>query len=287
MRPAPVIPLCFLFLLLAGGSLQPSAHAQDDVLSFISEPGDAVGQGETRSFPINGSGSDQLNLHVYANGQLPDHHAWLWLQAPPGQRLVPGVYEGASWREPNTTGKPQLYFSVDGRTCDVNDGRFEVVEAVYGPFDYIERFTANFEQYCPGSTARLYGEIAIRNPPPPPVLAVSITVDRKGEIDRMDGRARIHGTLTCTVPTVVALSGNYRQPIGQPWMRSASFGEFFPCGPTPGQWSYVFSGFEPFLQEGAGLLTLYYTSERDPNYPQNGSLHGTINETVLLMPDQL
>jgi hypothetical protein len=87
--------------------------------------------------------------------------AGLDLRAPSGQPLVPGEYENATRFQVGDPSLPQLAFSYDHRGCNVITGRFDVLEATYGPGDHIQRFHATFEQHCEGSTAALYGEVQV------------------------------------------------------------------------------------------------------------------------------
>ncbi len=283
MRPilSPHAKQIFSSVLLA--VCAANASAQSTALTIVSEPGDFVGQGQTLSFDNVGAIKSIDDSLVSIFFDSPGHSGSLYLQAPSGQKLTPGVYEGAV-RAFIMPSQPGLELTLDGRGCNTISGRFEVQEAVYGPYNYLERFRGHFEQHCEGATPALLGEIFVQNPPPPPVLAVNIVVDKKGSIDRIAGRATIGGSITCTVPTVVSLVGYYRQPVGQPWMRTGSFGDFLTCSPTTKQWAFTMEGYVPFLQPGAGLLDVQYTSEPDPNYSQHGPVYGTFQETVILTP---
>jgi hypothetical protein len=113
-------------------------------LSFVSEPGDYIGQGQSLSFSpatatFNANASQDLrefSLSVFPSGSF-----WhLRLAAPLGQQLVPGSYENATRWPFQASTVPGLDFSGDGRGCNTLTGRFQVLEATYGPSGYITRF---------------------------------------------------------------------------------------------------------------------------------------------------
>jgi len=60
--------------------------------------------------------------------------------------------------------QPDLDFGP-GHGCNLGGGRFEILEAVYGPDSTLDRFHAKFEQRCDGATAGLTGEVCIPTNP--------------------------------------------------------------------------------------------------------------------------
>ena len=181
-----------------------AAQPVEASLSFVSDPGDYIGGGQSRlftidtaSFSVRGNQDGRyvgVTVFPFAGG--------FWfvdLAAPEGARLDPGSYEGAIRYPFQAPDQPGLSVSGDGRGCNTLTGRFDVLEAKFGPGGYVERFHATFEQHCEGATGALRGEIFIVNPPPPPALAVELTVDSAGAVDQRTGKARVSGTLACTI----------------------------------------------------------------------------------------
>jgi hypothetical protein len=83
--------------------------------------------------------------------------AHLDLRAPSGQPLVAEPYENATRFQSGDPLLPQLAFSYDHRGCNIITGRFDVLEATYGPYNYIQKFHATFER----SEALILGPVLI------------------------------------------------------------------------------------------------------------------------------
>lgn len=218
-----------------------AAQSEGSFFRFVSEPGDFIGQGESRSFTPEESstfsamatsdgGAFALTIFPLAGG--------FWfvnMAAPLGQKLVPGVYEGAT-RFASADGAG-LDVSGDGRGCNMLTGRFEVQEATYGPLGYVERFRATFQQHCEGAPPALFGEVQILNPPPPPALTIVLAVDRHGTVKRRIGTAMLRGTIACSAPTTVTLFGTLAQHVSRFALASASFGASVDCVDGEVEWS--------------------------------------------------
>jgi hypothetical protein len=139
-------------------------------LSFRSEPGDYVGQGQRLRY-TNGRDSvfharrGPLGVSVTV---LPyAGPVWTVRLAAPGHRPPsPGVYEGAMRNPFEAPGAPGLDFSGDGRGCNKLSGRFTVSKARYGPQGLIRHLRANFEQHCEGAAPALRGEVRVAFPQP-------------------------------------------------------------------------------------------------------------------------
>jgi hypothetical protein len=176
MKTAPVRQLIVGFMLMwtAAFLLPPvfaAAATDTSFIAFTSDPADWVGQGESRTFTSAGgrllqSMAGASTFVTLFDGYDGTSRASLHLRAPSGQPLVPGAYENAT-RLDGDPSLPQLAFSYKSRTCGVVTGRFDVLEATFGPDNHILRFHATFEQHCEGSTAALYGEVQVVTPPPP------------------------------------------------------------------------------------------------------------------------
>ena len=158
----------------AGGSTSvpaipplPRPSTPTSFLSFVSEPGDFIGGGATRSYTMSNmiftGWLDTFRPHVAITLRPLGAGSEWWnidFQAPSGQ-LVPGTYENATRFPFQNAGVPGLSFSGTGRGCNTLTGRFVVLEASFGPLGEVYRFHATFEQRCDGSTAALRGEIRI------------------------------------------------------------------------------------------------------------------------------
>ena len=222
-----------------------NAQTEGTFLSFSSQPGDYIGGGQSRTFTPNdsqfssmvGQENREIAVSVFPSGSF-----WfLHMAAPAGQQLLPGVYQGATRWPFQAPPTPGLDFSGDGRGCNTSTGRFEVLEAVYASFGYVERFHATFEQHCEGGEPALFGEIQIVNPPPPP-LTLELTLDRKGAVQRVRGTATVRGTIKCSQATTVQLSGTVTQRASRLVLVTGSFGISTQCSTTPIPWSATVAG---------------------------------------------
>lgn len=217
-----------------------SANAQT-FLKFTSEPGDYIGGGQTLTFTPTDTGfnsmisTDNREIAIHLS---PSSSFWsLHLAAPAGTKLLPGIYDGATRWPFQAPPTPGLDFSGDGRGCNTLTGRFEVLEAVYAPFGYVERFHAKFEQHCEGGTPALFGEVQIVNPPPPPPLTIDLTIDRKGKVQRASGSAIVGGTIQCSQAATVQLSGTVSQRASRLVLVAGSFNTSVQCSSTPTTWT--------------------------------------------------
>ena len=123
--------------------------------SFVSDPDDYIGGGQSRIFTLDDAsitsrssdngGHFGLNIFPFSGG------FWFFdIAAPAGSQLVPGSYEGAVRYPFQSASQPGLSLSGDGRGCNTVTGRFDVLDAAFGPNGYIERLHARFEQHCEG-----------------------------------------------------------------------------------------------------------------------------------------
>jgi hypothetical protein len=123
-----------------------------------SQPGDYIGQGQQWLFspeeggPITVAGNSVL-VRFSAGGFSYS------FEAPLGDRLEVGAFEGATRYPFNALSEPGLSVSGNGRGCNRLTGRFDILEAVYDSNGGIEHFAVDFEQHCEGGTAALFGVI--------------------------------------------------------------------------------------------------------------------------------
>lgn len=171
-----IAPLLFAALLASLGA--PAFGAPVARLTLQSEPGDAIGGGQsfdivytqatspdffsaTASRPVGGAPS-YVSFLVGSPTAQPNTFAILdfsteQLQVP----LAPGTYPGAQRAAFAATGHPGLDVSFQNRGCNTITGSFTVTEVAMTPGSggsfVVERFAASFEQLCEGSTGLLRG----------------------------------------------------------------------------------------------------------------------------------
>jgi hypothetical protein len=145
--------------------LPSAAHAASvDVVTMFSD-GEWVGGGVQRVYtPANGqiavSGStSDLSVSV-SGGAFGDAYS-LEFAAPPGQTLVPGVYDKAQRAPFREAGRPGIDISGDGRGCNTVSGRFEVKDFAVTPAGYLQRLWIVYEHHCEGGTPALFGEVRL------------------------------------------------------------------------------------------------------------------------------
>jgi len=163
--------------MLAGSA---SALAGQNVLYYLSQPGDYIGlgaeitfTGADGTFTVSGN-SNSVRVTFIAPGYA--HWWYLDLAAANGAVLQPGAYEGAQRWPFQAAGLPGLSFSGDGRGCNTLTGRFDVFELVRDATGAITQFAANWEQHCEGAVPALFGQIRY-NSDVPVIRAVSITLE--------------------------------------------------------------------------------------------------------------
>ena len=229
---------------LAALTAIPAMAQTDGHLRLDSEPGDYVGGGQSLSFDSSTAAfstfydGSQLTVTVFP---FAGSFWSVVLGAPPGQPLVPGVYEGAVRSAFRPPGQPGIDVFGDGRGCNQTSGRFVVSEAVYGPNNYVQQFTATFEQHCESSTApALFGEVRVTNPPPPPALELSVEVVR-GFTNRITGAATLQGTVSCNKPADVSINGTLTQRVTRIRVARGSFNVSVHCEAPGASWQATVS----------------------------------------------
>jgi hypothetical protein len=139
--------------------------------SFQSEPGDYIGQGESRSYdPTNATffvayaGADIIYADIFGN----DGETWsVWFTPPLGDILAPGyVYNDA--RRAGFTGRAGLDISGDARGCNALTGSFTVHSLRVDDFDNPVSLRVTFEQHCEDRDAALRGVFSWQHPGPLP-----------------------------------------------------------------------------------------------------------------------
>jgi hypothetical protein len=160
--------------LVACASATEPTEPTSTFLSFVSDPMEYVGRGETHRYrfsdgawfatynPTGNGASGAQSLYVQVR-PLDPMAFWDWnlrLAAPNGQVLAPGTYEGAVRFSVAGT-EPILDFFGTGRGCNIVAGRFVIHALTLGPSNTLARLHVSFEQHCEGGSPKLTGEIAI------------------------------------------------------------------------------------------------------------------------------
>jgi hypothetical protein len=271
---ALAVPLAAVTTGLLPGVAANALTVQTGTLSFTSDPGDYIGQGMTSSFgTANGDtlgvtaiGDDQ-GVEVSVNGAAGDWW-FLDLAAPSGQTLAQGDYTGATRYPFNAATEPGLSFFGDGRGCNQDTGSFTIQDVSFGPEGYVQQLDATFVQHCEGGDPALHGEIHIQNPPPPPVLDLGLAVAVDGTASTLNGKATIHGTVTCNEPASVTVSGTATE-VAHRELINGTFSTQVACKPgAAAAWTATATptGDFPFQKGDAEVQAT--ASATDPNYQQ-------------------
>ena len=138
--------------------------------SFVSEPGDFMGQGRQGNYTFNPNSMPHGD-DIYATGDYRGVHAQIdsyrgqpnWeidFIPPVGDVLAPGIeFDDVSKADPDSPGAG-LNVTTYGRECDVVEGSFTVNAIRVDPvWDRLLGFSATFVQHCNGSDAAMRGRI--------------------------------------------------------------------------------------------------------------------------------
>ena len=126
--------------------------------SFVSDPGDYVGGGVSKSYEnatsiFSLSGSDTY-LQYSASG-LRD--SWIAIVSPPtGQHLQAGTYDTMRFADSTHAG---LDVFGDGRGCNTSTGVLTISAVTFDGAGNAKALSATFEQHCEGAPPALHGTI--------------------------------------------------------------------------------------------------------------------------------
>ena len=159
--------------VLAAGSAT-AATETETYLSFTSDPGDYIGQGQTHSytqadstFTVSGT-AGQLRLSVDGGSDW-----WsLTLAAPAGQQLTTGRYSSTT-RAPFNTTTAGLDFSGSGRGCNTSTGSMTIYALSADTHGTITSLDADVEQHCEGAAAALRATVKYQAPYVVPLVLTS------------------------------------------------------------------------------------------------------------------
>ncbi|MFD9408203.1 hypothetical protein ACFWBN_14450 [Streptomyces sp. NPDC059989] len=236
-----------LALALATGGLLTAtgAHAQpvtEGTVSFSGDSGDYISGGRSYSYS---AGTDQIQVNGSAARGLVDvsvsgaNGDWwsLSLAAPQGQQLQAGTYEGATRFPFNGSNAPGLNHDGNGRGCNTLTGAFTISKITWGPNGYVEALDAAYEQHCEGGEPALRGQVHIKNPAAPAELSLGVGVAVEGKASALNGKATVHGKVTCNKPVQVDVSGLVTQ-VKRNILIRGSYSTTVKCVPgAPAAWS--------------------------------------------------
>jgi hypothetical protein len=206
-------------LAAAAGAFALPATAQAQVaqagsFTLTGDSGDYITGGLSYDYSV--AAGDTLNVtggpgifHLSVSGANGDWW-YLDLEAPEGQTLQPGVYEGAT-RYPFNDGNAGLSVDGNGRGCNELTGSFAVQSYKAGTNGDVEEMQASFEQHCEGSTPAARGTVTIGHPAPPTPLDLGVAVSPDGTFSKLNGRATVGGTVTCSQDVPVTIAGEVTQ----------------------------------------------------------------------------
>jgi hypothetical protein len=278
-------------LMLSTGSAQAQEvnlepqEVTSGSLTFTGDPDDYLTEGKTYAYSpetsdrlIVSSNTERNTVRVTAIGAQGDWWS-LNLAAPSGQELKPGVYTGATTSPSATTPGLDLY---GNRVCYPVTGTFTVATMDFGPQGYVHQLDATFEQHCEGAAPAARGEIHITTPPPPPVLDLGLGVDVDGSVSTLNGRATVHGTVTCNEPVFTRASGIVTQVAHRVLIRNSFYFEVdcTPDAPVPWTVTVAPTGTVPYQKGDAKVEAT--TTSADPIW----GTYVVVNQTAAVHLDK-
>jgi hypothetical protein len=162
LAPARIVARLGLIVLVVAGLIGVAAPAQAAAVTAFtidSEPGDAIGAGQSLVFASPGdtvtATGDDTALTMTATDGTDTFTADL--AAPTGGALTPGTtYPTTLAGDATNAG---LDVSGDGRSCNSSTGTLTVHHITLDVSNAIATFAATYEQHCDGATPALFGEL--------------------------------------------------------------------------------------------------------------------------------
>jgi hypothetical protein len=152
-------------------SATPAGAVKSSGASFVSEPGDFIGGGDSYTFPTVTYTGQRGGYPTFSVSSATDQFD-VWLAAPAGQPLTTGTYDDAQRFDFRAAGFPGLDVFGDGRGCNTVDGSFTVYDAKYDSGGNVVSFAAQFFDHCEGAYPALMGNISFNsNVTLPPIPA--------------------------------------------------------------------------------------------------------------------
>jgi len=233
-----LIALVGLVLALSAAVSAPLASAApvlEGSLSMTSDEGDYIGQGQTWSYDSSAGdvfGVTTTAASVEGSVQAANGDWWhMRFAAPQGETLTTGTYDGATRYPFQDPSDPGLDVFGDGRGCNTLTGSFTVTQIAFDDAGAVQSFDADFEQHCEGAEPALRGHVHLVSAPPPPPLTIAFGLASDGRVDR-SGAATVSGTITCSKPASVWLSGTLTQRATRFAQATGTFNQMIQCSGT-------------------------------------------------------
>ncbi len=131
-----------------------------------SESGDFIGNGRTfLLLPEEGDFSVTQQSEYEITFEFMSDDEWWELEfiTPNKNRFEKKIYKNAERCDFQSTNKPGMSISGNGKGCSEISGMFNVLDVKYDNKGNIENFYINFEQSCDGAKAVIRGEIGFNN----------------------------------------------------------------------------------------------------------------------------
>ena len=154
-------------------ALEAHAHGGRTGLTMTSDPGEYIGQGQSRAFSPPNAWIRAAGVRNVVRFWVQGSSWWGGLFGAGAEDiLAPGPFAGAS-RGTSRNPAPDLDVFGDGRGCNQLTGAFTVNEARFAEDDTLRTFSADFEQRCENDVSALRGRLEFRagdTTPAPPWL---------------------------------------------------------------------------------------------------------------------
>ncbi|MFD7031082.1 hypothetical protein ACFWAR_23910 [Streptomyces sp. NPDC059917] len=203
---------------LLGGAVAEAAPVGNSTFMWSGDPGEG--------------GDDQARWYASTDGDVfgatasADHGSisvtinrsgdpWTFdLAAPAGQELAVGDYADAV-RFPETGPRPAVpsVFANGYRGgCASLTGAFGIKKLEWGPGRTVKELHVYYNQDCDDRNV-LHGELNITATPVPARLALNLAIAADGTATTPTARATVHGTVTCSKPVTLYISGTAVQQL--------------------------------------------------------------------------
>ena len=145
-------------------------------VTYVSTPGDYVGQGASRTYTAPSAFFDVQGdtKHVYVGGSQ-DGHVWsIEFEAP--QTLTVGSYPNVARSHAHSPLVGGMSVGIDYHGCGRLAGSFRVLEYEIDAYRVIKKLAIDFVQYCEVTGPPLYGAVRVNSEQPlvvPGVVSVA------------------------------------------------------------------------------------------------------------------
>lgn len=157
-----------LLQLALASLISLSVHASpvpQTFLSFTSEPGDSIGQGNSDfftpaegNFVVNTSPVPITDISFFFDPGLGE--PWSggnFSSAGLGAPLAVGQYDDAQWNGAAVAGHPGINLFIENHSSNSTIGSFHIYDLSFDANNLVQSFAVTFEQFSDGSSAALNG----------------------------------------------------------------------------------------------------------------------------------